>query len=242
MTYYSNFKSNLKNKSYFQKGRSLKKQRNKIILVFIVVMLWGGESFAQNPPGTVQLNSSKIGSKCGTFIDANEVTVLYWKDYLNWLGKEYGEETSQYKTMLPDSATCSQVYSANWEHPSCQNFPIVGISYEQAIAYCKWLTDRVNEMLKLKNKKYTVSYTLPTKTDFEEAYKQQKVKTNYKNITGIDWRKEKKGILAGIGDNAQELTIEKMILTGEESDVLFFQPFMESNAFIGFRCIAEIHE
>src|SRR5690606_26902171 len=47
-------------------------------------------------------------------------------------------------------------------HPAYREYPVVGISYDQAVAYCKWRTDRVFENLLLSSriirKEFTWSY------------------------------------------------------------------------------------
>ena len=198
------------------------------------------------PPGTIRFKPSETGVKHATFIDRTEITVINWMEFLFWTGQKYGKESSEYKELLPDDIILSQSYTMGWEYPGYRNYPIVGISYEQVIKYCAWRSDRVNEryeLLRLENKmnkkKYNhiVTYSLPTETDFEEAYKQQKIKTNYTQLTFVVW---KKGRISYIADNAQELTANKMVLTGEDSGKLIFQPYQQADAFLGFRCVAEI--
>jgi len=92
----------------------------------------------------------------------------------------------------------------------------------------------------MKKYNYTVSFSLPTETDFAEAYKQQKIKTDNKNLTFVYW--SKKGKIKGIADNAQEFTAEKTVVTGENAGILQFQPYQEPNAMTGLRCVAEIHK
>ena len=69
-----------------------------------------------------------------------------------------------------------------FSHPAFNNYPVVGISYRQAIQYCKWRSDMVNEYIYLqkhKNAKWSrdsiynppeyVRYRLPTKEEWEYA-------------------------------------------------------------------------
>jgi hypothetical protein len=193
------------------------------------------------PPGTVRLKPSETGIKHATFIDQTEITIQYWRDFLHWISIKYGTESAEYNAMLPYSAIGLWQNSSDWQHPQYRNYPMVCISYEQAIAYCKWRSDRINEGLSLNKKKkynYTVSYSLPTETDFMGAYKQQKIKTDNKTLDFV--RQSKKNEIKGIADNAQEFAVEKTVVTGENTGTLLFQSYQEANAMIGFRCVAEI--
>ena len=192
------------------------------------VILFVGFSFSlfsqYAPPGTVRLKPSETGVKHATFIDETEVTVQYWLDFLHWISVKYETESPEYKAMLPDSIICSQVYVGGFRYPAYRDLPMVGISYEQAIAYCKWRADRVNENLILMKKKkynYTVSYSLPTKTDFKEAYKHGIIKYRFP-VPPIN-----------------ELTVEKTLMI-KGGWRLSFEPYQEPNAMTGFRCVAEI--
>ena len=57
-----------------------------------------------------------------------------------------------------------------YRHPAYKEYPVVGVSYEQAVAYCKWRTERVKTQLtSIKNfKNQNFEYRLPTKTEWEK--------------------------------------------------------------------------
>jgi formylglycine-generating enzyme required for sulfatase activity len=206
-------------------------------LMFILFLFFSFSLFAASPPpGTIALKPSKAGIKHAAYIDMNEITVANWREFLYWTSEKYGKESAEYGSKLPDSMVI-QTYQPHWEHPSFASYPIIGISYEQAIEYCKWRTNVVNEYLKSKKLKYTVSYSLPTETDLQEAFKQQKNKTNATELTHIAYKNKK---LINIADNAQELTANKTVLHGEHSATLQFTPYQGPNNIIGFRCVAEI--
>lgn len=182
------------------------------------------------PPGTVRLKPSKTETQHATFIDKNMVTFLNWLDFLSWLmvTDSYWvgvveKDTALYNAMLPDSLICSQVYHEKGKgismNPLYWDKPLVGITYEQALEYCKWRSDRVNQRLKLKKKKYTVSYTLPTEADFKEAAKQNKQPSIYFHCQG-------------------ELTAEKTVVI--KNCGIIFQPYQGAEVSLGFRCVAEI--
>lgn len=123
------------------------------------------------PPGTVQLKDS-------LYIDKYEVSNEMWHAYTDgWLIK-VERDSDLYKTMQPDSNVWHSLrfeaehYSAAYANSyEFANYPVLGISYEQAVAYCEWRTDRVNEFL-AKNKDAafkSVVYRLPTEKEWELA-------------------------------------------------------------------------
>jgi formylglycine-generating enzyme required for sulfatase activity len=128
----------------------------------------------KTPPGTVRLNDS-------LFIDRAEAANVHWREFLYWL-EMVAKDSNAMKQNLPDTLAWKNDWIDNsdayteyyFRHPSYNNYPIVGVSYEQAIAYCKWRSDRVNELYvknpkqnPFPNKKYR--YRLPSKVEWELA-------------------------------------------------------------------------
>lgn len=98
------------------------------------------------------------------YIDETEVSNADWLEYLQWLAQNYPEDGRLYYDALPDSLVWRNPLSYNepyvnfyLRHPSFQDYPVVGVSWEQANAYCLWRTDRVNENL-LREKGVLVDY------------------------------------------------------------------------------------
>lgn len=98
------------------------------------------------PPGTAWLRDS-------TFIDVTEVRNLDYLEFLYWTSRL---DSSNYRSMLPDTL-CSWKLSGPTgpyveyylRHPAYRDYPIIGISYTQATAFCKWRADRINQFLYL---------------------------------------------------------------------------------------------
>jgi len=88
------------------------------------------------------------------YMDETEVSNLDYLEYLYWLVRVFGEDYPEiYHDALPDSLAWRQQLAYNeplvetyFRHPSYHNYPVVGVSWVQANEYCKWRTDRVNEL------------------------------------------------------------------------------------------------
>ncbi len=86
------------------------------------------------------------------YMDETEVANQDWLDYLHWLNVTYPQDHELYYNALPDTLVWrnplayNEPYVDNYlRHPAYQDYPVVGVSWDQAQDYCVWRTDRVNE-------------------------------------------------------------------------------------------------
>jgi formylglycine-generating enzyme len=89
------------------------------------------------------------------YMDETEVRNIDYREYLYWLDRVFGESYPEvYRKALPDTLVWREELAYNeplvetyFRHPSYDDYPVVGINWQQANEYCKWRTDRVNEMI-----------------------------------------------------------------------------------------------
>ena len=90
------------------------------------------------------------------YIDETEVTNQFWLDYLGWLNLVFipADLTSVALSALPDTTVWRNRLSYNepyveyyLRYPAYRDYPVVGITWTQAVKYCVWRTDRVNEQI-----------------------------------------------------------------------------------------------
>jgi formylglycine-generating enzyme required for sulfatase activity len=89
------------------------------------------------------------------YMDETEVTNQFWNDYLHWLKLVYGDTYPELvNRALPDTNIWREVTEYNepqvdyyLRHPAYRDYPVVGVSWLQASEYCVWRTDRVNELI-----------------------------------------------------------------------------------------------
>jgi formylglycine-generating enzyme required for sulfatase activity len=120
------------------------------------------------PPGTVQITET-------FFSDATEISNFSWNEYESWTRIKYGTHSPQHLAVLPDTLVWRDTSAYNepythyyYRHPAYKNYPVVGISQEQALAFCKWRTGRVKELYSVRYKKELhIEYRLPSKAEWE---------------------------------------------------------------------------
>jgi len=89
------------------------------------------------------------------YMDETEVKNIDWCEYLYWVNRVMGSNYPEaYKKALPDTLVWRDPLAYNepyveyyLRHPSYREYPVVGVSWIQANEFCAWRSDRVNEMI-----------------------------------------------------------------------------------------------
>ena len=92
------------------------------------------------------------------YMDETEVTNLMYLEYLDWLKRVFPPEEENYRRIyngaVPDTLVWrnrlgfNEVMTNNYlRHPAYANYPVVGVSWIQAVEFSNWRTDRVNELI-----------------------------------------------------------------------------------------------
>ncbi len=90
------------------------------------------------------------------YMDETEVTNLMYLEYLDWLKKVFPPADENYRRIyegaVPDTLVWrnrlgfNEVMTNNYlRHPAYAEYPVVGVSWVQAVEFSNWRTDRVNE-------------------------------------------------------------------------------------------------
>ena len=102
------------------------------------------------PPGTIQVNDS-------LYADITEVANVHWREYLLYLSNF---DTANYSKQLPDTLVWETDSTENdykqyyLRHPSFNDYPVVGISYDQALSFCRWRTFAANFYIYITENKF----------------------------------------------------------------------------------------
>lgn len=144
----------------------------KRFLLFVLICL--SLSFSTHvkrkfsPPGTIRITET-------FYADETEISNLSWLEYEFWVGQKFGFHSKEYLNACPETLVWSNSELKNhylarnyYRAKKYRDYPVVGISYEQAIEFCKWRTERVKEFYQIKYKKgIDITYRLPTKEEWE---------------------------------------------------------------------------
>lgn len=98
-------------------------------------------------------NSKKRVATSAFYMDTYEVTNLEWREYVQWLQGVYKYKPEVIVRALPDESVWRKELAYNepyvreyYVSPAYNDYPVVGVSWKQATEYCKWRTDRLNEL------------------------------------------------------------------------------------------------
>lgn len=111
------------------------------------------------------------------YISATEVTNGEWRkfyaDKVSELGKEMGKrkfypDTSLWIKEFPYTYMESQAKNY-FSKPAYDDYPVVGITWDQAKAYCRWKSKNLQTILEKIGIKSSIEFRLPTEAEWEYA-------------------------------------------------------------------------
>ena len=89
------------------------------------------------------------------YMDETEVSNINYREYLYDLSRYYGATVPEvYRNALPDTLVWREELAFNeplvqtyLRFPAFDDYPVVGVNWEQANDYCTWRSNKVNEMI-----------------------------------------------------------------------------------------------
>lgn len=89
------------------------------------------------------------------YMDEAEVSNVAYREFVYWMRRAYGEEyPERVRDIYPDTncwrdklAWRESFVDYYFQSPIYDEYPVVGVTWEQASKYCIWRTDRVNEKI-----------------------------------------------------------------------------------------------
>jgi len=140
---------------------------NKFIPILCTVLLLSFSTEKPNLRNDFKDKFSKV--KTDLFVCKYEVSNLEYRLFLDDLRQS--NQLELYKKSLPDSLAWIEKNDAGrpltlhyFRHQAYNNYPVVGVSYENALDYCQWLTTVYHQDKKRTFKK--VVFQLLTKADW----------------------------------------------------------------------------
>lgn len=105
-------------------------------------------------------NDPRRATVSSFYMDEVETSNADYAEYIYWLNRIYGQDYPEVvEKAKPDPLVWNSVggfrdamTEAYFENPGYNNYPVVGVTWEQARDYCDWRTDRINEYILIQAK------------------------------------------------------------------------------------------
>ena len=123
------------------------------------------------------------------YLDQTEIANIHWLEYLDYIQRDSSE--TYYLNALPDTTVWEKElafntpYVGNYlRYPGFRYYPVVGVSWNQAVDYCRWRTEAVNrqraieyfgedyidgDIPPIESGIYLPEFRLPTEAEWEYA-------------------------------------------------------------------------
>lgn len=233
-------------------------------LLGLFILIFGFTSVRKSkiPPGTVKITDR-------LFFDQCEISNFSWREFEYSISLQYGKGSPEHLAVMPDPNVWMKGAIKRpvkvleyYTQPQYRDYPVVGISYEQALAFCKWRTSMVKMFFaKVYHTEFKMEYRLPTQEEWElVAYWESgkisdfdKAKPESCHLladtfsTGpVPVNSFPKGIFGmhHLIGNVAEMTMEKNKSKGgswqhksDEARIGKVQVYEEPNKWLGFRCV-----
>lgn len=154
-------------------------------LVFVV----GGTYFMGGGEKDIEYNfdnRKKQVTVSSFYMDETEISNLDYKEFLYYILQDSGE--FMYQQLYPDTTVWLRDFTYNdpmfeyyFSHIAFNTYPVVGITWHKANAYCQWRTAFVNNKLLEKDPEAILfpRYRLPTEAEWEYAARGLLEQENY---------------------------------------------------------------
>ncbi len=214
------------------------------------------------PPGTVHLQGD-------IYVDQYEIRNVDYREFLYWYLRKFDAASIEYKMLLPDSTVWidnpNMPEDYSFTNSKYKEYPVVGLSWQQAMAYTKWRSDRVNEqyyvqkgMLEmddadgLRSLPVVYAYRLPKIAELqalsEIEYKDREkvlLAELPKSIQSVAVGPKNKLKLYGVHSNVSEMTRAPNLAMGTnwlaENDNIE-KRYTKPECWLGFRCICTVQK
>lgn len=123
----------------FGNTHKMNKILNKLFFAFFasfICLFSMAQGRKQNPVADLPVPPNTVWLKDSLFIDQTEVANIHWMEYLNSLRRD--STKAFYVSQLPDSMQNATETGLLYLHPFWRLRPVIGVSFEQAIHFCKW--------------------------------------------------------------------------------------------------------
>lgn len=218
------------------------------LLFLCLILLSGCGLFHTPPPGTVEVEEEDVEERW--YMDRSTITNENWGNYLAWIQREFSTEADVYQRALPDQDVWETVYERRGRDFSSPevfflqqnaNFPVVGITYDQAQHFAQWRTNRVQDRTG-----ENIVYKIPEYEHFErvaERYGFVDIGATDRIIPQRELPSTPEGGFRGLCVNVSEMTQTEGLAAGgnwenPSSQCPVRVEYDSPENWLGFRCIA----